>query len=578
MKISKYILMTLVGSAMALATASCGDKFLDELPDNRVELKTVEHLRMLLNDSYPEYNYMNVCEMSSDNVIDNNSPDSNGNRFFMSAFDMGDDELFAFEDVQNASGMDSPGGVWEGYYKSIASANSVLEKIEEFEANGYDGEDASLLPGLKAEAMMLRAYCHWTLAEVFCEQYRGPELSKDVLGLPYMTKPETKVKPSYQRGNLAEFYDNIEKDLLEALPNIDNSIYEIPKYHFNSQAAHAFAARFYLHKRDYKKVLEHCDKVFGEDADVSSMMSEIWSKSSDFYYLTDFGLYQQSMTLPRNFLLISTYSMADRHFQAGRYALSRDAKRAAWQGPGPTWQDWSWRLTTGTSKESWCMHPFARYVFSLGTGGRYGILVPLSTAEQFEFSDKHAQIGYPHITISEFNAEETLFMRAEAKIYLGMKASAIEDLKIWELSLRNYPGVTEKDLKRFRDLTEDLIRSFYAESDPGFGIVKPLHIDEVYPCEYSVSDDIEPILQCLLHFRRYQTVQSGLRFFDLKRYGIEYSHVIGRDSRVETLTTFDKRRAIQIPYEAVEGGMQPTQRGEDLRMDNPDNYVVVSSN
>ena len=567
--------MTLVGSAMALATASCGDKFLDEMPDNRVELKTAEHLRLLLNDSYPAYNYFIPCELMSDNVVDNNSPDANGTRYNLSAYDLGDDETFAFEDVSSSTGTDTPGGIWEGYYLSIAAANSVLEKIEEFEASGYDRDDASKLPAIKAEALMLRAFCHWVLAEIFCEQYRGPELSKAIQGIPYMTKPETTVRPNYERGNLADFYENIEKDLEEGLAGIDKSLYEIPKYHFNTQAAHAFAARFYLHKRDYKKVLEHCNKAFGgEDVDVSQYMSDIWSHSGDFYYISDFGLFQQNMTKPRNFLLISTYSIAMRHLTGGRrYSMNRDAKRAAYQGPGPTWSRYSYVDKNGKEK-AFSMNPAFNVSISNGRSD-WGCMALHNLTEQFEYTDKHSGIGYPHVTVSEFNGEETLFMRAEAKLYLGMKQSALDDLQVWETSLRNNPGAESSN--RYDDFTEARVRDFYTDPDLGYGIVKPLNIDELYPCEYSVNDDIEPLLQCMLHFRRIQTVHTGMRFFDLKRYAIEYSHVIGKEARVETLTKFDKRRAIQIPYEALQGGMQPTYRDENLEKARPESgYVMVS--
>lgn len=66
-----------------------------------------------------------------------------------------------------------------------------------------------------------------------------------------------------------------------------------------------------------------------------------------------------------------------------------------------------------------------------------------------------------------------------------------------------------------------------------------------------------PVLQCIQHFRRIEFVHMGVRFFDLKRYGIEWSHKIGAANRIETMSLFDPRRAIQIPSEVQAAGHQP---------------------
>lgn len=560
MKVTKYILSSLVVAALALSVTSCKESFLDTMPDNRVELQTVDQLRMLLNTGYPNMSYMLPCELSTDNFEDNNSPDANGTRYNLPSYCNGDDELFAWEEVRTESGEDTPSAIWEGYWGSVATANAVLDAAEKMKNNGYDASDVRLLPAVIAEAKMIRAYAIWTLAEIFCEQYRGPELSKDLLGLPYPTEPETTVKPHYERGNLADLYDKIEKDITEALPNIENSLYEVPKYHFNKQAANSFAARFYLHKRDYKKVLQHCNAVFGgAETDPSPYMSDIWSKLDQFYYISDFGKYYNNVDKARNFLLIPTYSAAIRHIAGGmRYGCMRNAKRGSIQGPGPTWTSFKW-TSRDKNEGSYSMHPAFNGSCWINGKSEYGTLLGSNTAEQFEYTDKNAGIGYAHLTISEFNGEETLFMRAEAKLFLGDKQGAINDLAVWEKSLRNCPSAVG-DEDRFLDLTEETIRKFYTGTDAAkFEINKTIHIDEVCPSEYTLTDDIEPILQCVQHFRRIHTIHTGMRWFDIKRYGLEITHKIGR-SRVEKLTVLDKRKAIQIPFEAVSAGFEPSLR------------------
>lgn len=554
-----------IGLSAVVALTSCND-FLDKIPDTRVELEKVEQLKMLLVTSYPQTNYALVCEFSSDNVDDNNSPDKNGNRYNLTPYDKGDEELYLFQDVKSATGTDSPSSVWEGYYTAIAGANAVLEKIPEMEAKGSELANYEQLTAIKGEALLIRAYCHFTLANIFCEAYRGPELSKTITGIPYITAPETTVKPHYDRGNLADVYEKIEADLTEGLPLINNGLYEVPKYHFNVAAANAFAARFYLFKRDYKKALTHANAAFGgENTDVSQYMSDIWQNLGNFYYISDFGLYYNNIDKARNFMLVPTYSTFWRRFIGGhRFAASRDAKRATLQGPGPTWENYRWRASDG-SGEVFSMNPCFNGACGVNGKAEYGTYFAGSCCEQFEYTDKVAGIGYTHITRAEFTGEETLLVRAEAKAFLGDKAGAIADLAVWDKAHREYSSGDS-----YIDLTEQSIKAFYADKDPGYGIAKKINIDEVYPvADYSLTDDIMPIIQCVQHYRRIETIHTGMRFFDLKRLGIEYSHIIGKDGIVETMTLNDPRRAIQIPTEVLAAGLEPNKR-----LDNTENTTV----
>ena len=433
----------------ALALASCND-FLDKVPDTRVELNSPEQLLLLMVNAYPSSNYSLVCEFSSDNYIDNNSPDENGMRYNLSSYNRIDDELFAWEDAKASSGNDTPSDIWEAYYHSIACANAVLEKIPEFEANTeLKGRD--MLPAIKGEALLVRAFSHFILANLFCEAYRGPELSKNILGIPYITEPETIVHVVPERGNLAEVYDMIEKDLLEGISLINDGLYEVPKYHFNKAAANAFSARFYLFKRDYKKVLAYCDAAFGgPDVDPTPYMSDIWNQVSNFYYISDFGRYQTNITQQRNFMLIATYSTWLRHISGSkRYGCNREAKRATIQGPGPTWSQYQWRNSKG---ETFAMHPC--FNGACGTNGKseYGLYFAGTAAELFEYTDKLAGIGFAHQVRAEFTGEETLITRAEAKAYLGDIEGAIADLKIWDQAHRNSPNVTPGE-DHFDELT-----------------------------------------------------------------------------------------------------------------------------
>ena len=537
--------------AGAMSLSSCND-FLDKLPDNRVDPTTPDQLLLMLVDGYSTGNYAKYCELSSDNIIDNNSPDENGVRYNLEANNVIDDEMFAWEDAVSDMDVDSPSSIWEGAYHGIAVANHVLDFINKWRAEHreFSEEDQAKLAAAEAEAYLVRAYNHFVLVNVFAMPY-GKNSDTD-LGVPYVTEPETEVLVNYNRNTVKEVYDLIEQDLLKGLAGVNDSYYDVTKYHFNTKAANAFAARFYLYKRDYENVIKYADNVLGVGTSTAAtMMRKYWATN---YSNTDANIQAYiSAESASNLMLVATNSGFWRTIGTGtRYGVNRDAATETLYGWGPTW-----------SNTGYILHPC--YIGKLYINGtqEYGVYF-LKLGELFEYTDKVAGIGYVHLVRTEFTAEETLLCRAEAKIYTGDIEGAVADLKVWDDSRKDLPATYQ-----FEDLTSELIRSYYDEAahqtpsseyDPRPGVFKKLHIDEVCPSDkYSLTADKLPYIYCLLHFRRIETIFDGYRWFDIKRYGIEVTHHIGR-TRVETLTLNDPRRALQIPAEVISAGMEGNNR------------------
>ncbi len=562
----KYI--ALASGLVLTSLSSCSD-FLDKVPDTRVDLKTVDQCRELLVDAYASYNYGPVGELSSDNVIDNNSPSDNGVRYNLNSYSSADDELYAWEDVKSGIGSDTPSGVWEGCYHAIAATNAVLERVAELEKDSVNlsATDLEKLKAVKGEALVSRAYHHFILVNVFCMPYRGTEVNCVDPGVPYVTKPETTVLVHYDRGTVAEDYEKIEKDLTEGLPLINDGLYEIPRYHFNRAAANAFAARFYLFKREYDKVLTYANAAFN-GSDPATMMNTIWGQAGNFYYIKDINRYFVSISRPGNFLLMSTYSTWSRRNSSNRYTTNRDAKRATIEGPGPTWEGCKWR--NSSTNETFSMHPAFNGVCGVCSESEYGKYFAGTMGEQFEYTDKVQGIGYVHMVRAEFTAEETLLCRAEAKLFLGDTEGCVADLKIWDEAHKVGVASTSSMIP----MTANAIVKFYGSKDPGFGIVKPIHIDEVCATpKYKLTAEMEPYMQCIQHLRRIETIHNGMRWFDIKRLGLSITHKIGRDE-VKTLKTLDPRYAIQIPSEVLSAGLEANPRLELGKAGSSDAVVV----
>ena len=130
MRSIKYIAFAFGASAFILS--GCSDSFLDKTPDERVEINTPTKCVQLLNTAYPEGSYNTaypegsygwVCEISSDNIADNNAPHypSNPNakqiltHYNLGTYDRTDDEMYRFEPGVSSTSQDSPSFLWNTF-------------------------------------------------------------------------------------------------------------------------------------------------------------------------------------------------------------------------------------------------------------------------------------------------------------------------------------------------------------------------------------------------------------------------------------------------------------------------------
>jgi len=539
----------------AFSLTSCVD--LDKEPDERVDIASSEdNVVSLLSTGYPSSNYGWMCELSSDNLIDNNAPHYPANakasqglvHYNMNAYDRGDEELFRFEPCESNTGTDSPESVWTSLYYSVATANHALEAIDEIQAR-EGGELSTKLKAARAEALLIRAYSHFLLVNIFSQAYKNDEASKADVGVPYVTEPETKVLVDYDRSNVADTYDKIEADLLEGLKDVSDINYEKPKWHFNVKAANAFAAKFYLFKREYGKALEYANNVLGTDRSQLPSMLMDYSGFDDCTYSDDYANVWQSPNLNNNIMLMATYSVAFRRFIGHRFAVA-----------GQPLQDIMYH--TGVNY-SWTIIPASNVSGGTFYDGESDHGFTWSkVAEQFEYTDKVAGIGYPHVIRREFTASEVLLIRAEAEL-LGPShdvEACVADLIAFddsrqtfsEENLAFYKGASGKYMTQ---LTKDDIDRYYS-ARANSNVILDWTFTQNMSSDFVIPEDLYPYMNCINDFRRWETSYEGLRFFDLKRWGMEYSHYYGLTNVEYKLTWNDPRRAIEVPAKALAAGME----------------------
>jgi hypothetical protein len=237
---------------MALLVFSSCDKFLDEKPDNRMDLNSQDDLKRLLVNAYPTFSPVYMLEMRSDNANEYHNTAWNAAGRFQ-------DQAYSWQEITDVSVNDNARNVWDACYTAVATANEVIKFVD----SQSETERTQYAPQI-GEALLCRAYAMFVLANTFCMAYDETTASTE-LGLPYPLQPETKVGIQYERGTLAELYEKIDKDIQRGLANVGNDYGNTPKFHFTQEAGHCFAARFYLYYRNYEEAKKHADFVLGSN-------------------------------------------------------------------------------------------------------------------------------------------------------------------------------------------------------------------------------------------------------------------------------------------------------------------------
>ncbi len=396
----------------AIFLAGC-DRFLEENPDNRVELNTVEKAAQLLTNAYSSASYA-FTEWMSDNVS------LTSGTFLLPEHR----QAYHWEEITSTN-QDTPAYFWNATYDAIAHANEVLAVIDNLPG------DEDHRRAVKAEALLTRAYGHFMLVNLFALHYTDDNEDED--GIPYVDKPEKVFIQKYTRESIEDVYDKIEEDLEDGLELVDDSFYaNSGKYHFTRNAALALASRFYLFRGDYSPCIEYSSQLLEPDPSV---------------FVKDIAGYLESYSDPQEFLRLFTSPADPSNILLIRQITNTHVNVGYWPSP---------QLAQSIFLEN----PW--FADDIRISNRYPIFVRGTdnwgfgkTEFLFERSSLTSNVGLNYTILPVFRGEEVLLNRAEAYVYDNNLPAAIADLQL----LVN---------KRYEDeptLTVNLLRSYYGTTN-----------------------------------------------------------------------------------------------------------------
>ena len=188
-----------------LSLVSCTD-FTDIDPKGKNILNTVDDLDLVLNYQYSLSIYNYVINMMNDiypqmtNIPDlvNQSP-----RTLRSIY-------VSWDETSDRESLTTSDEIYTGLYKIIGQvSNPVLLNID-----NADG-DRKKANRLKAEALVLRGWCHYLLVNIYAKAYDPTTAATDP-GIVYAIETEAVETPN-EKLTVAQIYENILSDVNAAL-------------------------------------------------------------------------------------------------------------------------------------------------------------------------------------------------------------------------------------------------------------------------------------------------------------------------------------------------------------------------
>lgn len=507
----------LLGIMIGMVFSGCND-FLDEEPDARAKVASYNDVRELLVNAYPQATYHLICEMMSDNVTDMGVGQG-------SATAITDEEMYYWKDGTD-SDTDSPFAVWTGLYAGISAANHALQVIEH-------SEDTPEFRALKGEALLCRALGHFLLVNLWAEHY-DPATAATALGIPYVREPENVAVKYYTRNTMQEVYDFIEQDIRRGIALIDDNMYDQPKYHFTSRAAHAFAARFYAYKgTDWDKVLKHANLAIPEN--FTQEMRDLASKRS-----LPIMEYIRQYTLPSEPAILLSVTVET--YWNDIYATCPPRNSIYTLSP----------VELRTIIPIIGQMSFTGTVWLYRREGNVGTTVAATMAKSYGYfknESMNSNMGMTWLNVPMFTVEDVALNRMEAYTMLGDTLHALRDLNYF-ISKRayNWEDETRMNMKKIHD--------YYGSGNGAFlDDLEPHYKDELQADSCKMR-----LMKCICQLRRMEFLQEGMRWFDIKRFHLPVTHNIHWERKNIYLDRYDKRRALQIPQEAQKVGVVPNER------------------
>ena len=305
-------------------------------------------------------------------------------------------------------------GTWNFYYTLINNVNYIIPQKETIIG------DPVLVDNLIAQALTIRAYSYFQLIQIFQQTYKGHE---SFPGVPIYTEPTTAQSEGKGRGTVQEVYDQINKDLDDAIAMFakDKSL-QTHKSHVDYYIANAIKARVCLVMNKWDDAVKYSSEALTKPGlTMVSSEAELFS-----------GFNNRNMTG----VMWGSEVIADQSTIYASFYSHMDSEASGMYGAGSRKCIYNWLYDqipeTDVRKQWWNGKLPDAQVKSSGPNQSYNQF-------KYRFSDKAKYLGdYIYM-----RAEEMVLVKAEALAHAGKFDEAKTTLESL-MKLRNPSGYADQ--------------------------------------------------------------------------------------------------------------------------------------
>jgi len=224
--------------ALTIGAASCRKYVEVEQPNQRTFKYTADFQKLLNNVSVMERS-ASLPMLSADDI----NLESNTSLQTLLTNDLGNIYTWAADYYTS----DQSDAGWDQLFNLVYVCNQITANVMS-SAEGTDAEKQRIY----AEAQVQRAATYLTLVNLYARVYNSANAATDP-GLPLLLSPDLFV--SLKRASVQEVYDQIIKDLTEALPYLPDQ--GANRLHPGKAAGYALLARTYLYMQRYTEAADN---------------------------------------------------------------------------------------------------------------------------------------------------------------------------------------------------------------------------------------------------------------------------------------------------------------------------------
>ena len=239
----------ILGITLCLFITGCR-KHLEEKSQDEIKPTTVTELQQLLmGEVYPagskQPSFHAYLDMLTDDVSSNFNGAKGANvtyQKYAPAFTWRDD---MFEQMEAASVVD-PIDTYEHYYHCIMGCNVVLDMIDQVKGEETDREN------VRGQALAMRSYFYFMLVNLYGQPYNAAAV--DINTSPGVELILSSVVHDINpvRVPVARIYEQVEADLLKAMPLIEKYGKENSKYRVTDLFVYNLLSRMYLYMEKWE--------------------------------------------------------------------------------------------------------------------------------------------------------------------------------------------------------------------------------------------------------------------------------------------------------------------------------------